>query len=157
MYLERVQQRHLVLQGLGYGKPIPCTGGEVQELEKALGHRLPEAYRAFLFWMGHSGGGFLRGSDCFYEQLRDIQIFAKELLEEDQFGGVLPEEAFVFFMHQGYQFNFFCFNEGEDPPVYVYREEIPVQTTFSRLYPTVSDFLVTEMEGHIQLEEERMK
>lgn len=34
----------------------------------------------------------------------------------------LPADAFVFSMHQGYEFNFFVICEGNDPPVYKYVE-----------------------------------
>ncbi|BCL80561.1 hypothetical protein ccbrp13_30260 [Ktedonobacteria bacterium brp13] len=101
--------------------------------------------------MGHSGGGFLEGSDCLYDQLMEIQSWAGELLEEDHFSKAMPEDTFVFFMHQGYQLNFFGLDEGEDPPVYYYLEENPVRTSFSQIYPRFSDFLLTEMNGHIDI------
>jgi hypothetical protein len=111
MYLDMAKNRFQELYRFGYSTPIPCTKEEVEDLNKWVGHPLPEAYQEFLLWMGHSGGGFLNGSDCFYEHLKNIQVEAKELLREDHFPGVIPENAFVFFMHQGYQFIFFILNE----------------------------------------------
>ncbi len=62
----------------------------------------------------------------------------------------MPEDAFVFFMHQGYQFMFFRLSEGDDPPVYYYGEG-EGQDTFRVLQPSYSAFLETEIEGHAKL------
>lgn len=143
------ENRQKDLLRIGYRQPIPCTLQEVEELEQWLGHRLPKAYREFLLWMGHSGGGVLAGTNCFYEDLKRIQTSAKELLEENHYSGELPKDAFVFYMHQGYQFNFFHLEEGDDPPVYFYVEENPTRIFFEKIYQKFSIFVLTEVEGHI--------
>ena len=153
MYLARAKARAEDLFRLKGGQPTPCTIEEVDELERWIGHRFPEAYREFLLWMGCDGGFFLQGSDCFYRHLRDLPSFAQELLEEDQFADKIPESTFIFFMHQGYQFSFFSFDDGDDPPVYWYLEEIPVRTRFLQLYAHFSEFILTELEGHIRIAE----
>lgn len=157
MYLNEAQAKYQELWRFGYSKPLPCTTKEIEKLERWVGCRLPSAYREFLLWMGHSGGGFLNGSDCFYEHLKNIQTGAKELLIEDHFPGVLPQNAFVFFMHQGYQFNFFYLGKEEDPPVFFYFEESPVQISFQVIYSKFSNFLLTEIDGHIRLENAKIK
>jgi hypothetical protein len=48
-------------------------------------------------------GSFTVGIERFLPQ---IQHWIRELLAEDQFPLKLPEDAFVFAMHQGYTFNF---------------------------------------------------
>jgi hypothetical protein len=151
MYLEKAKKRAEDFYRLAGSQPTPCTREEVEELELLNGHRFPEAYREFLLWMGRGGGGFLQGSDCFYRDLKHLSSFAQELLEEDQFANQLPENVFVFYMHQGYQFNFFYFDDGADPPVYWYLEEIPTRTSFTQLYSSFSEFILTEIEGHIKL------
>jgi hypothetical protein len=107
MYLARAKARAEDLYRLTGGRPTPCTIEEVKDLEQWSGHRFPEAYRELLLWMGRDGGGLLQGSDCFYRHLKDLPSSAQELLEEDQFVGSFPEKAFIIFIHQGYQFNFF--------------------------------------------------
>jgi hypothetical protein len=86
MYLEKTQQRARDLYRLTGKQPVPCTISEVEELEQWIGHSLPEAYREFLLWMGHAGGGLLEGSDCFSQHVRDLPSLARDLLEEDQCG-----------------------------------------------------------------------
>jgi hypothetical protein len=154
MYLDEVKKKAERLLSLTKQPFVPCTTVEIEELEEWVGHCLPAAYREFLLWMGHSGGAFLQGSNCFYNDLESLQSDAKELLEENHFSGELSGDAFVFFMHQGYQFNFFYLSEGDDPPVFLYYEESPVRTSFSQIYARLSEFLLKEMEGHIRLIEE---
>lgn len=134
-------------------QPVPCTLAEVEDLEQWTGHRLPEVYREFLLWMGHAGGGLLEGSDCFYPHLRELPLLAQDLLEEDQCVKTLPGNTVVFFMHQGYQFDFFYLNDGDDPPVYWYLEDEPIWTSFPKLYDHFSDFVATELEGHIKVQQ----
>lgn len=139
MYLARAKKRAEDLYPLTGWRPTPCTLEEVEDLERWSRHRFPEAYREVLLWMGRGGGGLLGGSDCFYRHLKDRPSFAQELLEEDQFADKIPDNTFIFFMHQGYQFNFFYFDDGDDPPVSWYIEEMPVRTrghnVFSYSFP----------------------
>jgi hypothetical protein len=95
--------------------------------------------------MGHSAGKFLQGSDCFFQHLLSLQEWAVELLNENNFPKKLPEDAFVFYMHQGYQFSFFRLSEGDDPPTYSYCEGTN-QTTFIKSHKRFSDFMITEVE-----------
>lgn len=151
MHLQEAKKR--VEQLMGDRKMIPCTPEEVERLEQWKGHRLPEAYREILLWMGRWGGGLLRGSECFYGDLRYIQSEARELLAENQFPEALPEDAFVFFMHQGCQFNFFRLDEGDDPPVYRYLEGTE-QISFRLIYAHFSEFVMAEINQHIAIEQE---
>ena len=77
---------------------------------------LPDSYRHFLLSAGHGIDEFLAGSDFTIDDLKGVREAADELLVE---GGLEPlaNDAFVFAMHQGYQFYFFA--NGE---VYYYRE-----------------------------------
>ena len=151
MYLDKAKKRAEDLYRMTGRRPQPCTLEEVEELERWCGHRFPAAYREFLLWMGRSGGGLLGAFDCFSRNLKDLPTYAQELLEEDQFVGQLPENAFIFLMYLGFQFNFFYFNDGDDPPIYWYSEEIPTVVSFTLLYASFSEFLLTELEGHIRV------
>ena len=97
--------------------------------------------------MGKGAEGFLVGSDFFYQQLDDLQEVAEELLEENNFPEQLPQDAFVFFMHQGYHFNFFRTSEGDDPPIYRYLEG-PDRETFPLTYPHFTDFLLQGVQDY---------
>jgi hypothetical protein len=147
MYLESIKQRLIALNRDSSQPLCGCTLEEIRQLEQRLGVKLPRAYQEFLRMMGKEAGQFLRGSDCFYPQMRELQTAAVELLEENHFPQVLPKDAFVFFLHQGYQFSFFRLSEGDDPPTYSYCEG-ETQGSFVKSHERFSDFLATEMELH---------
>ncbi|MEQ8757271.1 MAG: SMI1/KNR4 family protein [Coleofasciculus sp. G1-WW12-02] len=147
MYLDTVKQQ---LQQLGLVQPdelVGCTASEINKLEQELGISLPKAYQEFILEMGHGAGQFLRGSDCFFKHLPYLREWAIELLEENNFPKPLPNDAFIFFMHQGYQFSFFLVSEGDDPPIYSYCEG-ENQIQFTKSNAKFSEFLEQEVEIH---------
>jgi len=99
-----------------------CSESEVASLERDFGFRLPARYREFLLAMGHDAGPLLRGSRVSYKDLPRLRESFQELLEEDGSTFPIPREAFVFYMHQGYDFLYFLASGGDDPPVYQYVE-----------------------------------
>lgn len=99
-----------------------CTQREIEDLESQVGASLPIAYKQFLLAIGHQAGAFLRGTDVFYDQIAALTDEARVLLAENGLQDALPEDAFVFYMHQGYEFGYFRISEGADPPVYQYVE-----------------------------------
>jgi hypothetical protein len=165
MYLDTVKARFRSLNVLRRQKVVPCTEKEVRRLEKTLGFPLPAAYREFLRWMGHGAGNFLRGTDCFYKCLPLLQGWATELLEENENPVVLPEDAFVFGMHQGYQFVFLRRSDGDNPPIYYYTEvtgstrivngqEISVPgRQFVVSHPSLTAFLDDEISHYVEVQQ----
>ncbi|MBD2515607.1 SMI1/KNR4 family protein [Nostoc sp. FACHB-973] len=128
---------------------LPCSDLEIIQFEQQQGITLPSIYKDFLKMMGHGAGKFLRGSDCFYQHLPQIQEWAKQLLVENDFPEALPEDAFVFFMHQGYQFSFFRLSEGDNPPTYSYCEG-QEESYFVKSHDTFSDFLAVEIDLYLK-------
>jgi hypothetical protein len=150
MYLDEAKARS-ESSGLIHPKDlIPCTSDEVRVLEDMLKLTLPSSYKEFLYWGGHSAGPLLRGSDCFWEHLLNIQQWAVELLEENNFPVRLPNDAFVFLMHQGYTFMFLRTTEGDNPPVYRYLEGTD-QDSFAVVFSSLSDFLAAEIDFTIKI------
>ena len=154
MYLDRFKAR---FQELGrvkkrYAKRVlSCTEKQVRSLEKQCGLSLPAAYKEFLLWGGIQAGGFLVGSDFFYDpQMYQLREGLEALLKEDEFPEPLPEDAFVFGGHQGYIFWFFKTSDGDDPPVYGYKEEsAPIlfeAVPFRKIAPSYSQFLLEALE-----------
>jgi len=96
-----------------------CLPHEIDSLESLSGIDLPDAYRQFLLVAGHGMDDYLSGSDYTLDELNGTREAADDLLVS---AGLqpLPSEAFVFAMHQGYQFYFFLngevyyFGEGMD-------------------------------------------
>lgn len=151
LYLQDIAS---IYEQLPFNKPHGCTEEEVRLLEHNFRCVLPASYREFLVWMGHGTGDFLVGSKCFFANLVPLQKSAARLLKDNNFTSELPKDAFVFWMHQGYQFLFFCLSEGDDPPVHYYNEN-DHHTEFGwNTYPHFSEFLEREIIGHAQLEEE---
>jgi hypothetical protein len=93
--------------------------------------------------IGKGAGPFMEGSFCFYDKLELIQSEAEELLQENKFKEC-PKNAFVFWLHQGYQFAFFLINEGDNPSVYYYNETLN-QEDFIKTYERLSDFYYDEL------------
>ncbi|MFN6463513.1 MAG: SMI1/KNR4 family protein [Nostoc sp. DedVER02] len=127
----------------------PCSDLEIIQFEQQQGITLPRIYKDFLKMMGHGAGKFLRGSDCFYQHLPQIKEWAKQLLLENDFPEALPKDAFVFFMHQGYQFSFFRLSEGDNPPTYSYCEG-QEESYFVKSHDTFSDFLAVEIHLYLK-------
>ena len=95
-----------------------CSDREIAQLELDLGIQLPCVYREFLLRMGRSAGGLFVGSDAFFPKLRRLQTWASEMLSEVKSPFILPTDAFVILMHQGYVCFFIRTMDGDDPPVY---------------------------------------
>lgn len=149
MYLDAVKAWFEAVDVEDSKQVKPCTEEEVRSLEKDLGLPLPAVYKEFLLWMGHRAGKLLRGSACFYECILAIQQGAIKLLEENGNPEVLPEDALVFCMHQGYLFYFMRVSEGDDPPIYFYSEAMkPRQFILS--HRNFAEFLRNEMEKRLK-------
>ncbi|HYX28635.1 MAG TPA: SMI1/KNR4 family protein [Pyrinomonadaceae bacterium] len=102
---------------------IGCSEAEIVELEATFNLSLPETYRQWLKTMGRGAGHFLAGSDAFYPTVIENRKYAEELLAETGQPFVLEPDAFVFLIHQGYQFLYFLTHEGHpDPPVIYHLE-----------------------------------
>ena len=138
--MERIVEAGLAEQSQVRG----CTEDEILELEKAFGLGLPNAYRDFLRAMGHGAGAFLRGSDLWYRDLVEINEAAAELVAEVELS--LPPAAFVFAMHQGYQFLFFLAAGSDDPEVRRFAEGEGTTIVASRF----TDWLVRASEDEIR-------
>lgn len=125
-------------------KVIGCTDKEIQSLESYFNITLPGEYKEFLRIMGKGAGDFMKGSSVFFNDIFDLQKESESLLNENNFKK-LPKDAFVFFMHQGYQFAFFLINNDDNPKIFYYSE---VETTedFDVFSETFIEFLNIQFE-----------
>jgi hypothetical protein len=124
-------------------KCYPCSQAEIQGLKGKFGNGFPQCYIDFLEYMGKGADQYMTGSFAYYNELDLINLEAKELIKVNSFKS-LPENAFVFWMHQGYQFAFFLLADNDNPSVYYYNEAIPL-TDFRKTYDRLSDFYYDEL------------
>jgi hypothetical protein len=125
MIMDRDEIREALLQtgALSLDELIGCSESEVYAYFNSEGVVLPASYREFLLAIGHGSGKFLLGTDIFFRHLPAIGREARSLLLEcGAEEAKLPADAIFFYMHQGYEFGYFCASESEDPPVYQYIE-----------------------------------
>lgn len=117
---------------------VPCPEVGINRLVERFG-KLPATYMQFLRTMGLRAGDYMRGSSAFYNEIEELEYGAKELLEDNNSKLELPANAFVFWMHQGYQFAFFSLDDGDDPKVYYYNE-VNTEDVFVLTHQKLSDF-----------------
>jgi hypothetical protein len=123
-----------------------CSPEEIKKLEKETGLGLPERYREFLLTCGNGAGGFMVGSDWQYAKLFSLRKGAQSLLKRCKVDFDLPAGAFVFIMHQGYQFLYLDCANGDDPPVYLFIEG---SDPFRRVYESFSSWFAGCVEDEI--------
>jgi hypothetical protein len=114
-----------------------CSEQDLLAVQRSMMLQLPSAYLRFLRHCGADTGNFLEGSDLTTAVLPRLRDSAEALLTDDV-GPPLPDDAFVFCSHQGYQFLFFRLSDGPDPPVYYYLEASGV---FREVAPSFSEWL----------------
>lgn len=122
---------------------MPCSVQDVEKLQKQYGRNFPATYLKFLYTLGRGSSRYLMGSSVYYPELLELNKYAVELLATNGFKP-LPENAFVFWMHQGYQFAFFTDWQSDDPPVYYYHE-VNTKGDFEMRPSRLSDFFIQEL------------
>jgi len=121
----------------------PVTSSKIFLIEKEFKITLPEVYKQFLQLMGNGAGEYMRGSSVFYDEIFSLRKWADELVHENDIEPI-PNDAFVFWMHQGYQAAYFKLNEGDNPPVY-YFSEGQESDGFKLKEKSLSDFFASQL------------
>lgn len=109
-------------------KLIGCSPNEINEGQLLAKHRLPEFYLLFLTTFGKGAGDFMRGSHAYYPDVLELKEWANECLKENNLP-LLPDDVFVFWMHQGYQFAYFYLDGTNNPEVIYFSEDSESQLT----------------------------
>jgi len=120
-----------------------CRVGDVRRIEKHFNIVLPSEYKEFLYAMGRGADKFMLGSTAFYDRILHLKEDMVSTLEEK--GKSFPDNIFVFWSHQGYQFAFFYLNDGDNPPVYFYSEGGDFDD-FRKVEESFTDFLTAQIE-----------
>lgn len=124
---------------------VGCTADEILIIERHFSCRLPQAYKDFLSIAGKGSGKLFQGTDIFYPRLLALQSETFELLVELELPRLLPNEAKVFCMHQGYEVNYFE-PTSDDPPVSQFFEG---QADAAVAWESFSDFIYTSIQNHL--------
>ncbi len=119
-YFNNVKELAALLEKKGQ-KLNSLNSNELSKIEKLNNKQLPSTYKSFLEKMGKGAGQFMEGSSVFYDEIFELHERAVKLIEENNFRS-LPSDAFVFWMHQGYQMAFFTIGESDNPIIYYYSE-----------------------------------
>jgi hypothetical protein len=124
---------------------IGCSDREIDIIEKHFSFTLPYEYRKFLSVAGKGAGKLFQGSDIFFPSLLELQEEAKYLLLELSLDNLFDGSEKIFYMHQGYEFNYFKdlsadpvvmqFTEGCDGPIVAYER--------------FSDFIISSIKEHL--------
>lgn len=99
-----------------------CTEEDLRALEDRYDVTLPETYKSCMRHIGRNPGRFLEGSHFAYPGVRRQTEFAKRIAEEEDADFEFPDTAFVFHGLQGYAFDYFDTERGDDPPVYLFTQ-----------------------------------
>ncbi|MBO9635729.1 MAG: SMI1/KNR4 family protein [Chitinophagaceae bacterium] len=124
----------------------PAGMNDIRRVEASYNHKLPFAYLEFLKYMGRGTSRFMVGSSVFMDELLELYDWAQELCLENDIPSI-PDNAFVFWMHQGYQALYFLPDEGDDPAIYYYHEGSGAKR-FEKQKLSFIDFLKTELLLH---------
>jgi hypothetical protein len=118
--VERLQATGLLEAGELRG----CSEDDIARLEERTSPLLPETYKDFLRAVGRNPGPLISDCELCYDDLPDLDQFARTMLacEGGELG--LPDNAFVWQTRQPEQFMFFIVDGvSDDPPVFHYFEE----------------------------------
>lgn len=124
------------------------TEQQVAEAEAQLGGRFPEVFRSYLREMGRRPGELFTGSDLAgIDEFPQFRADAPELAAEAGADLVLPPEAVVFLMHQGYTFVYLLATGGFDGPVFQSTEAEDEPGEAAPSFAALLDAELTLMEG----------
>jgi hypothetical protein len=129
---------------------LACDERSVADLERDLRVQLPAAYRAFLLvagngWEPLEGSRYALGDD-----LAGLQRAGQRIARHAK--SILPRDAFVFFVHQGFACRFFLLNDGDDPAVF---ECVEGTARITRVTPRFSEWLSGEVSRSSEFRERR--
>lgn len=91
------------------------------DLEKKYSIKLPPSYKEWFQNMSYDSDYFC-GSDVSFPKLNELNEWAQILLDENKCEFKLPDNHFVFWMHQGYQFMYFICDGSDSCEIWYYDE-----------------------------------
>jgi SMI1-KNR4 cell-wall len=140
--LHSIQDIATYLKGRGE-RLSPMNAARIAYLQERFSCQFPSVYHQFLSLMGNGAGNYMKGSSAFSDELLSLKAGASELINEHALQP-LPTDAFVFWMHQGYQAAYFLLNGSDDPPVYFFSETNDLKA-FVLKEQTLTNFFIAQL------------
>lgn len=125
---------------------VGCNSAEIGIVQKHFGCDLPGEYYDFLSIAGRSAGKIFQGTDIFYPRVLELKDEARELLMELDVPHLLPADAKIFCMHQGYEINYFL-PGSNNPPVFQFFEG---QSSVSQPWNSFAEYLRSSIVDHVK-------
>lgn len=140
--LDSIKDIAAYLKGRGE-RLSPMSATQIVYLQERFNCHFPAVYQQFLSFMGNGAGNYMKGSSVFANELTSLKEWTAELISENSMQP-LPSNAFVFWMHQGYQAAYFLLNGSDDPPVYFFSETNDLKA-FVLKQKTLTHFFIAQL------------
>jgi hypothetical protein len=147
-----LEQAKTLFTDLKFTRPAePCTEDQIQALEKQLGIKVPNIYREFLQWMGKNRAGLLVGTKWLIEDVPGLKPELVKLIATNKSPAALPDDAFVFWGTQGYEFHFMRLSEGDASKIYRYHGTLDMkEAAFPVISQNLNDWLAERIQAHVK-------
>ncbi|MGN0494711.1 MAG: SMI1/KNR4 family protein [Lachnospiraceae bacterium] len=129
------------------GRVSGCSDDQIEQLRFMTNNqKLPMAYEEFMKIMGNGATGYMTGESIYMDEVFTLKESAVNLLIENDSKNILTEDDYVFWMCQGCMFCFFKLGEGENPPIYCYRET--GDDCFFKIANSFTEFLMNKLKNN---------
>ncbi|MGE8494769.1 SMI1/KNR4 family protein [Comamonas sp.] len=144
--VENIFERLIKQEVISRSILIGCNNIDINFVEEHFECVLPTEYRCFLQIAGKSAGKIFQGTDIFFPRVLKLKDEARAFLVELDVAHLLPADAKIFCMHQGYEINYFL-PGSNDPPIFQFFEG---QSSVSQSWASFSEYLRASVENHLK-------
>jgi len=114
--------RNYLLKELQCREVELSTEANILSIERKLNIKFPESFRELMLMKSHYGQILLGDKQYRFDEYPALRQQAQQLMDMFGYGYRLTENDFVFMFVDGWIVYFFRLDEGDNPPVYMYRE-----------------------------------
>ncbi len=129
---------------------LPCDEWQVADIQEELRVDFPAAYKAFLLLAGRGCEPLEPSKYTIDDDLAGLQRSGRRIMQHENLA--VPQDAFVFFVHQGFVCHFFLLDNGDDPSIY---QCVEGMGPFQRIASTFSQWIFDQVARFKELRETR--